>query len=135
MAENNIENSKSVDNIESVADILDAKLKELKIDLINEFKIEILALVNEHKKQVEKLESTVSILQKHVSYLKRDNVELSKQCDENEQYGRHLCLRIEGVPVGQSGKETADDVFNIVKDLISEAEVEIPTVVLDRAKI
>lgn len=137
MAENVLENADTPDNFNfdnaSVITLLDTKLNELKTALIKEFKAEIKTLVDAHKEEVVKLNSTVSMLQEHVSYLKRDNIILSKQCDENEQYGRRLCLRIEGVPVASSGKESADDVLNIIKNLITEADVEIPPVVLDRA--
>ena len=51
--------------------------------------------------------------------------------EENEQYGRRLCLRVEGVPIVE--KETSDEVLNMVKDLFKEAEIDIPDCVIDRA--
>ena len=71
------------------------------------------------------------MLQKHVENLKRSNEELQKKCEENEQYGRRLCLRIKGLT--KKSKETANDVLHQVRDLFKEAEVEIPDAVLDRA--
>ena len=59
--------------------------------------------------------------QKQLSVLKCKNEEL-------EQYGRRLCLRIEGVPSVEY--ESSDDK---VKSLITESGCEIPDVVIDKA--
>ena len=42
------------------------------------------------------------MLQKHVKNLKRSNEELQKKCNEHEQYGRPLCLRIKGLTKKQN---------------------------------
>ena len=62
--------------------------------------------------------------QKQVSVLECENEEL-------EQYGRRLCLRIEGVPSVEN--ESLDDVLDKVKSLITLSECKIPDVVIDRA--
>ena len=133
----NIENSENMDegNVsnEGLAQLLDAKFIELRSSLLLDFKEQIKELVDKHKEDVLKLESTVAVLQNHVSYLKHDNEVLSKKIDENEQYGRRLCVRIEGVPAAESGKETAEDVYLLVENIIKEAEIEVPSSVLDRA--
>ena len=49
--------------------------------------------------------------------------------EELEQYGRRLCLRIEGVPPVEN--ETSDDVLDEVKSLITESGCKIPNVVGD----
>ena len=61
-------------------------------------------------------------LQKRVSVLECKNEEL-------EQYGRRLCLRIEGVPPVEN--ETSDDVLDEVKSLITESGCKSPNVVGD----
>ena len=66
--------------------------------------------------------------------LKTRNVQMrnsKKKCEEHEQYGRRLCLRIKGLT--KKIKEDANDVLNQVRDLFKEAEVEIIDAVLDRA--
>ena len=131
MAESSVESSGDIIIDDSAIIFLNKTFNELRESLINDFKAEIKTLVDAHRKEIEKLDSTVAMLQEHVSYLKQDNEILSRKIDENEQYGRRLCLRIEGVAV-KSGKETAEDVYKIVEKIISEAEVDIPPDVLDR---
>ena len=51
--------------------------------------------------------------------------------EELEQYGRRLCVRIDGVPTVDN--ETSDEVLDKVKSLIKETSCDIPDVVIDRA--
>ena len=82
-------------------------------------------------KKREELKSTVSMLQQHVrEYQKRIN-KLEDDGEELEQYGRRLCLRIDGVP--STDKETSDEVLEKEKSLASESGCDIPDVVIDRA--
>ena len=76
-------------------------------------------------------ESTNMMLQQHITSLKRSNEDLIRKCEENEQYGRCLCLRIKGVP--RKDKEKSDEVLKEARKLFDEAEVEILDAVLDRA--
>ena len=52
-----------------------------------------------------------------------------KKCEENEQYGGRLCLRIKGIP--RKEKERSE-VLEQVRKLFGEAEVTIPDAVLGR---
>ena len=70
--------------------------------------------------------------------LKEQGAELSKLSNENhsknkelEQYGRRLCLRVDGIPAVSN--ESSDDVMNLTKSLFKEAKASIPENVLDRA--
>ena len=65
----------------------------------------------------------MKIFKKQVSVLECKNEEL-------EQYGRRLCLSIEGVPSVEN--ECSDDVLDKTKSLITESGCEIPDVVIDR---
>ena len=123
MAESNVESSGDIIIDDSATIFLNKKFNELRESLINDFKAEIKTLVDAHRKEIEKLDSTVAMLREHVSYLKQDNEILSRKIDENEQYGRRLCLRIEGVPAVKSGKETAEDVYKIVEKIIAKRSV------------
>ena len=67
----------------------------------------------------------------HVTSLKSSNEDLIKKCEENEQYGRGLCLRIKSIP--RKEKERSDAVLEQVRKLFEEVEVAIPDTVLDRA--
>ena len=75
-------------------------------------------------------ESTSAMLKEHVKNLKRSNEELQKKCEEHEQYGRRLCLRIKGLT---KKPRRCKGVLNQVSNLFKEAEVGIPDAVLDRA--
>ena len=55
-----------------------------------------------------------------------------KRCEENEQYGRRLCLKKKGIP--RKEKEKSDQVLDQVRSLFDEAKVTIPDAVLDRAQ-
>ena len=50
--------------------------------------------------------------------------------EELEQYGRRLCVRIDGVSTVDN--KTSDDVLDKVKSLIKETSCDIPDVVIDR---
>ena len=113
-------------------------LEEIKSNILSLLKEDIKKLVREEIKEVEKLNSTVAVLQTHVENLKAQNTQLQERCllsekkiDELEQYGRRLCLRVTGVPTEEN--ESSDNVLEKVKDLISESGVEIPDSTIDRA--
>ena len=57
--------------------------------------------------------------------------EMQQANKELEQYGRRLCVRIDGVPTVDN--ETSDEVLDKVKSLIKESSCDIPDVVIDRA--
>ena len=71
------------------------------------------------------------MLQKHVDNLKRFQEIQTVKIDDVEQYGRRLCLRIDGV--NKVENEKADDVLVKVKAIIEDSETEIPEHVIDRA--
>ena len=84
--------------------------------------------LKERDDRIEKLESTVSMLQEHVTYLKRT---VDTKIEGLEQYGRRLCLRVEGVPVVKD--HTSADVFKVVTEKIRESGVKVPDATIDRA--
>ena len=85
---------------------------------------EVKAILSQKDKELGVLKSQVTLLQNHVSTVKHA---LDKKVDELEQYGRRVCLRIEGVE--HQVNEKSEEVLNIIK----ESEAEIPESVLDRA--
>ena len=50
--------------------------------------------------------------------------------EKNEQYGRRLCVRIDGIPT--QNKESSENVLHKVTKMWSEAGSEIPNEVVDR---
>ena len=107
-------------------DICSSMLKKLE-EVIKEAQEEI----KNQKQRIDKLESEKNLLQKHVSELKHINIKMQEIIDDNEQYGRRLCLRFDGIPLKEN--ETSNMVLEDVKNLFEEAGVEIPDTVIDRA--
>ena len=70
-------------------------------------------------KEIGVLKSQVTLLQNHVSTVKHA---LDEKVDEIEQYGKRVCLCIEGVEhkVNEKSEEVLEKVSNIIKE--SEAE-------------
>ena len=71
------------------------------------------------------------MLKHQVSEMKRLNISNENNNEELEQYGRRLCLRIDGVPT--KANESSGDVLDSVKPLFKEAKVDIPESIIDRA--
>ena len=67
----------------------------------------------------------------HITSLKCSNEDLIKKYEENEQYGKRLCLRIKCIL--RKEKERSNEVLAQVRKLFEEANVTISNVVLDRA--
>ena len=97
---------------DEIITLLADQLNDFKNKVIEETKSNIFALLKEDIKEainkelmeVERLNSTVALLQTHVDSLKAQNIQLQERCsksesqiDELEQYGRRLCLRISGI--------------------------------------
>ena len=85
---------------------------------------EIYGILNGYNDQLEKVTSTVEMLQQHVSKLKRENSvlqdkvkvyrqEFDSRCDESEQYSRRLCLRVENIK--KSENDTSEVVLGVYK--------------------
>ena len=118
--------------IDEVAAVLDEKLSTLKSEIVSEVKDSIINLFHEKLKEKDEkiiqLESTVAMLQMNVSNLKQTN---EKNLEELEQYGRRLCLRVDGVP--HKEVESSTEVFKTIKKKIKEVGADIPDLVIDRA--
>ena len=96
---------------------IDKKFNDFKIAIIAEIRDQIKqevseALEKEIKKR-EELQSTVCKLQEHVKNYQKQVNELKESQDELEQYGRRLCIRIDGVPMAKN--DTSNDVLQNVK--------------------
>ena len=125
---------------------MDKKFAELELKISGQFvddiktKItqEFAVLLENQNKKIERLESTVAVLQQHVHTLKQQTENLTTNydrtndvCDELEQYGRRVCLRIDGMPT-ENG-EKSNDVLEKVKRVWVDAGVVIPEAAIDRA--
>jgi uncharacterized coiled-coil protein SlyX len=84
-------------------------------------------LIQKQKDIIQKLESKVDMLENKVS-------SLMTASEETEQYSRRLCLRINGIPLPPNeDEETAEEVRQKVKRVITECGLSIPDEVIDRA--
>ena len=64
----------------------------------------------------------------------RHIAQLQNNLDDNEQYNRRLCLRINGLPpVAEGESETSEMCLEKVKNVFKELEVDVPDAVIDRA--
>ena len=122
--------------------MMDKKLNEFKSSIISELikNMELLIqsefqnIIQEYKNQLEKVSSTVAILQQHVTNLKQEHLnlqekarkdwqDLEKYCEENEQYGRRLCLRIKNMKKEEN--ESYNKVLEAVNCLFNEASISV----------
>ena len=106
------------------------KSQELKENLLSN----ITSLINEQNKKIEHLNekitqqnSTISVYKIMLMFWKKIDV----RCDELEQYSRRQYLRIEGIVKPE--KEKVENVTNLVQECFTEAKLDTPDNVLDRA--
>ena len=128
-------------DVKELKECFDKRFNELKNSLevnnntLENFKSEIKSdlqkLEDKIDNKIKALESDKKHLQQQVTALAQQNKE-TKQCYDELEQCRRLCLRIDSVP--KQNNEKAEDVFKFVKGLIEEVpDLEIPEVVIDRA--
>ena len=133
--------SKMVYDVKELKKYFDKRFNELK-NLLNvnnnilenfkgEIKSDLQKLEDKIDNKIKALESDKKHLQQQVTALAQQNKE-TKQCYDELEQCRRLCLRIDIVP--QQSNEKAEDAFKFVKSLIEEVpDLEIPEVLIDRA--
>eukprot|EP00794_Sanderia_malayensis_P013291 gene13291-14665_t len=107
-------------------------------DDITSLKDEVVLLVTEKlqkqqekisalEEQIDKLEASNAVLESHVAHLRKSH-------ENQEQYSRRLCLRIDGIELPPKGtNESGEKVIGKVKEIFDELEVDVPDTVIDRA--
>ena len=124
-----------VDLEDEILTKIDEKFSDFKtaimIEIREQIKQEVSVALEKEIKKREELESTVCVLPEHVKNYQEQVNELKASQDELEQYGRRLCIRIDGVPVAEN--ETSNNVLQNVRSIIEESSSEIPDVAIDRA--
>ena len=130
--------------------VMDKKFEEFKTYIISELtesmkhivQTEIQGILKGYKDQLERVTSTVGMLQQHVSNLKRENSvlqdkvkvyrqEFDSRCDESEQCSRRLCLGVKIIK--KSDNENSEVELESIRKLFDEANVVIPDACIDRA--
>ena len=117
-------NTKFNEQEESLTKRFNNIITDLKKETTKEIQHEVL-------KQCKQQDSENKMLKKQVVELRELNINNQSRNKELEQYGRCLCLRIDGVPTVKN--ESSDDVLEFTKSLFKEAKVAVPDNVLDRA--
>ena len=87
--------------------------------------------VNSQKERIDNLEESLTECENSLEVSKIVSSCLIKKCDDLEQYGRRLFLRI--LDVEGDDSETSDDVFDKCKELFNNLELGIPEACIDRA--
>ena len=96
-------------------------------DLINTLREDLIKERDERKD----LEETVAMLRQQVKNLIHLQGKTESYCEQNEQYSRRVSLRIDNIPMAKN--ESSADCFSKVKKVLSDLDVNIPDVVIDRA--
>ena len=112
-------NTKFNEQEESLTKTFNNIIADLKKEITKEIQHEV-------SKQCKQLDSENKMLKKQVVELRELNINNQSRNEELEQYGRCLCLRIDGVPTVRN--ESSNDVLEFTKSLFKEAKVEVPDV-------
>ena len=120
-------------NINQIKIILEDIQKDLATKATNE-KIDL--LVNELKakdERINELETKVLSLESRLAILTNTNLLIERKLDDNEQYGRRLNLRINGIPVGNDEHEDGDKCLRKVKEEVNKLNLNCDQLRFDRA--
>lgn len=115
------------DPIESLKRYFDEQFTSLRADMATK------SCINQLGKAISTQNEKIQILEDKVAVLESCIDQLAKNIEAQEQYNRRLCLRISGIKVPRSGKETAEECLKKVNAVFKELKVDIPDAVLDRA--
>ena len=80
--------------------------------------------IKHQSERIEVLESKMAIMEKYIKHLE-------KGVDDQEQYTRCLCLRIDGIAPDE--KESSEECLEKVKAVFANLKVNVPDDVIDRA--
>ena len=80
------------------------------------------------------MESKVTSLEAKIATYESHMNELELKIDDCEQYSRRSCLRIDGIPLSQNGKESAAEYIKKVMAVLSEIDVDVSADNIDRSQ-
>ena len=107
-----VNQNKKIDKLNDTITAQDKKIKDLE------------KTVTSHESMINILNGRIAVLSSAVDYLKTSS-------EQQEQYSRRNCLRINGVEKAQN--ETADDCLEKVQNICNDLGVEIPPESIERA--
>ena len=112
--------------VSTLEDVLDRKLASLKDDLATKDDIKDLKdVIKDQKSKIDALESRIVLMEKYMKHLERAS-------DEQEQYQRRICLRLNSVEVEEGANETSEECIEMVKETFQEIYADVPDSVIDR---
>lgn len=83
--------------------------------------------IDQQNEKIDILEAKVAVMERYIR-------NLEQSVDDQEQYHRRLCLRIEGIPaVGEGKSESGEQCLTKVKQMFKKLNVNVPDAVIDRA--
>ena len=125
----NVANQSKIMTLDDIQTYFDSKFNQLFEDMATKSCLEkLLNVIDGQRKRIDELESKVSVMNSLITQLKHN-------ADDQEQYQRRLCLRINGIPAPQVGQvESGEECFEKVKMVFKDQlELDIPDVAIDRA--
>ena len=87
---------------------------------------------DEQQQKISQLEEKINRLEENLTIYKNDNELLSRKIDDAEQYGHHMCLRIDGINLHEN-ETPARCIEKVVKTLREDLNKEATPGELDRA--
>ena len=82
-----------------------ATVQSINQSLVNLVK-KLLDKIDEQQQKISQLEEKVNRLEENVTIYKNNNDLLSRKIDDAEQYGRRMCLRIDGIDLDENETPT-----------------------------
>ena len=123
-------------DLENINKILQEIKEDLKTKASNEKIDQLLRDIKLREERIVQLEVKVKkfdLLEARVAILENNNKVLERKIDDNEQYSRRSCLRINGIPLPENGKETGDVCLDKVRTVLKDLPGNIPDCMFDRA--
>ena len=106
------------------------------VQLINQSLVnlekKLLDKTDEQQQKISQLEEKVNRLEENLTIYKNDNELLSRKIDDAEQYGRRMCLRIDGIDLDEN-ETPARCIEKVVKTLREDLNIKVTPGELDRA--
>ena len=108
-------------------DYFNTKFAEIEANMATKACIEKLHdTIKLQNEKIDVLEAKVAMMESLVSHL-------TDRTEEQEQYSRRLCIRIDGIDESKNKGESGDESLEKVKKVFQELKVVVPDAVIDRA--
>ena len=110
----------------------ETNLKEFCNNLMEKLTSELTSKLETQAERINQLENDKIHLQKQILELKKENIKNLVASEENEQYGRRLCLRIDGISIEKY--ESSEYTLHKVTEMWLKTDADIPDKVADKTQ-